>query len=99
MIPMRDGTKLHTEIWRDKAQKAKLPFLITRSPYGWSRAKNIFESYYSDLAKDGYIFVFQDIRGRYQSEGTFVMQRPVRDHNDPKAIDEGSDTYDSIEWL
>jgi putative CocE/NonD family hydrolase len=53
----------------------------------------------SDLARDGYIFVFQDIRGRYKSEGQFVMQRPLRDRRNPKSIDEGSDTYDTIEWL
>ena len=100
MIPMRDGLKLHTEIWRDPAQSAaKLPFLITRSPYGWGRAKNVLERSYNDMVKDGYIFVFQDIRGRYQSEGTFVMQRPVCPDVSGKCVDEGTDTYDSIEWL
>ena len=55
---------------------------------------------YSDLADDGYIFVFQDIRGRYKSEGFFVMQRPPRPVDSPAmAIDEGTDTYDTIEWL
>src|SRR5437016_14590221 len=51
------------------------------------------------MIPDGYIFVFQDIRGRYGSEGKFVMQRPVRDPENAKAIDEGRDTYDSIDWL
>ncbi len=51
------------------------------------------------MIPDGYIFVFQDIRGRYGSEGKFVMQRPVRNPKDPKAIDEGTDTYDTIDWL
>src|SRR5260370_37896327 len=54
---------------------------------------------YAEMIPDDYIFVFQDIRGRYGSEGTFVMQRPVRDAKNPKAIDEGTDTYDTIDWL
>jgi putative CocE/NonD family hydrolase len=52
-----------------------------------------------ELADEGFIFVFQDIRGRYQSAGTFVMQRPLRDPSKPNSIDEGTDTYDTIEWL
>jgi putative CocE/NonD family hydrolase len=51
------------------------------------------------LADDGYIFVFEDLRGKFGSEGTFVMQRPARDPSDAKALDEGTDTYDTIEWL
>jgi len=51
------------------------------------------------MAKQGYLFVYQDIRGRYKSEGTFEMQRFMRDKNDPKSIDESTDTYDAIEWL
>ena len=54
---------------------------------------------YKELIREGYIFVFQDIRGRYKSEGKFVMMRPPRDQSDPKAIDEGTDTYDTIDWL
>jgi len=99
MIPMRDGIKLHTEIWTAKGSREALPFLIERSPYGWARAKATIETSFEDLSKDGYIFVFQDIRGRYQSEGQFVMLRPVRDKSDLKSIDESSDTYDTIEWL
>src|SRR5262249_37662054 len=52
-----------------------------------------------ELTAEGFIFVMQDIRGRFQSEGQFVMLRPMRDRKDPKAIDESSDTYDTIEWL
>src|SRR5258708_23528381 len=48
---------------------------------------------------DGYVFVFQDIRGRYGSEGQFVMNRPVHDASNPKGVDESTDTYDTIEWL
>lgn len=99
MIPSRDGVRLHSEIWRPKAQTGPLPFLMQRTPYGLARTKANLETSFVDLAREGYIFVFQDIRGRYQSEGQFVMQRPVRDPKDSKAIDEGSDTYDTIEWL
>jgi putative CocE/NonD family hydrolase len=57
------------------------------------------QHYLKDLADDGYIFVFQDIRGRYKSEGQFVMLRLPRDKSDAKAIDEGTDTYDTIDWV
>lgn len=99
MIPMRDGVRLHTEVWRDPAQTAALPFLINRTPYGVSSAKSILERSYNDLAQEGYIFIFQDIRGRYASEGSFVMQRPVCPDRAPACIDEGTDTYDTIEYL
>ena len=54
---------------------------------------------YRELVAEGYIFVFQDIRGRFKSEGTFVMQRPPRDRRDARAIDESTDAYDTIAWL
>ena len=102
MIPMRDGVRLHTEICVPKNAADSLPFLITRTPYGindddqgFSRAFGI----YRELIPSGFIFVFQDIRGRFQSEGQFVMQRPPRDRGNPKSIDEGTDTYDTIDWL
>ena len=101
MIPMRDGVKLHTELWRPTtaSPNEKLPFLIQRSPYGWARAKTVIETSFDDLALERYLFIFQDIRGRYQSEGQFVMQRPLHNKAVPKSIDEGTDTYDTIEWL
>ena len=102
MIPMRDGVRLHTEIYVPKKSAERLPFIITRTPYGQSLDKEglnrTLESY-EDLVRDGYIFVFQDIRGRYKSEGQFVMLRKPRDKRDPKAIDESTDAYDTIEWL
>ena len=52
-----------------------------------------------DLAREGYIFVCGDIRGRYKSEGEFVMMRPLADHKDPKAMDESTDAYDTVAWL
>jgi len=100
MIPMRDGVKLHTVIFTPKDQKEKLPFLMLRTPYGVNDNRSPErQGYIKDMAEDGYIFVFQDIRGRYLSEGTFKMQRFSRDKKDPKAIDESSDTYDTIDWL
>jgi len=102
MIPMRDGIKLHTEIYIPKKQKENLPFIIERTPYGLSDDKKGFSKsliLYTEMIPEGYIFVLQDIRGRYGSEGKFVMNRPPRDHNDAKAIDESTDTYDTIDWL
>ena len=99
MIPMRDGIRLHTLVYSPKTRTAPLPFLIHRSPYGWDSAAQFINAALSDLARDEYFLVFQDIRGRYKSEGQFVMQRPVRDPKDAKSIDEGTDTYDTIEWL
>ena len=58
-----------------------------------------FTTYLKALADEGYIFVFQDIRGKFGSEGAFVMQRPARAPGDTTALDEGTDTYDTIEWL
>ena len=99
-IPMRDGLKLHVEIFWPANAQAPLPFLFQRTPYGVAGAAERLTAGYSDLAEEGYIFVFQDIRGRYKSEGTFVMQRPPRPVDSPsQAIDEGTDTWDSIEWL
>jgi putative CocE/NonD family hydrolase len=100
MIPMRDGVKLHTVIFTPKDQKEKLPFLMLRTPYGVNDYPSPEkQGYIKDMADDSYIFVFQDIRGRYLSEGTFKMQRFNRDKKDPKAIDESSDSYDTIDWL
>jgi uncharacterized protein len=101
MIRARDGVKLHTLIFAPKKATMKLPFLIERSPYGFTgdRAERSLGRRYKELADEGFIFVFQDIRGRYQSEGLFKMLRPVRDPRKPDSIDEGTDTYDTIEWL
>ncbi len=100
MIPMRDGVRLHTEIYVPKNAREPLPILMTRTPYS-SRGfrDSLNRGSYQELAEDGYIFVAQDIRGRYESEGQFVMLRPPRDKRDPKAVDESTDTYDTIEWL
>jgi putative CocE/NonD family hydrolase len=100
MIAMRDGVKLFTIVYVPKDKKGPLPFIMLRTPYGIdTRGPSSFQSYLKDLADEGYIFVFQDIRGRHKSDGTFVMSRAPRDLKDPKAIDENTDTNDSIDWL
>jgi len=102
MIPVRDGIKLHTEIYASKKITEPLPILFERTPYGISDPENGFGrklGRYADLIPDGYIFVFQDIRGRYGSEGKFVMLHPIHDPSDVHGIDESTDTYDTIEWL
>jgi putative CocE/NonD family hydrolase len=102
MIPMRDGVKLHTEIYTPKDRNVALPIFIERSPYGISapdKGHSPILHRYAELWPDGYIFVFQDIRGRYGSEGSFEMNRPVHDPSDPKGVDESTDTYDTIDWL
>jgi len=101
MIPMRDGLKLYTVIWTPENAAEPLPFLMDRTPYdAGSRNAASLKARYRELVDDGYIFVFQDIRGRYRSEGEFVMIRPLRENKaDPRATDETTDTYDTIEWL
>ena len=102
MVPMRDGVRLHTEIYVPKNSAEPLPFIFERTPYGLNDDEKGFTAkfgIYQELIPEGYIFVFQDIRGRYGSEGQFVMLRNPRHKGDPKAIDESTDTYDSIEWL
>jgi putative CocE/NonD family hydrolase len=102
MITARDGVKLHTEIYTPKGATEPAPIVFERTPYGCDDDDNGYSrklGRYAEMIPDGYTFVFQDIRGRYGSEGIFLMQRPVRDPNDSKGIDEGTDTYDSIDWL
>jgi putative CocE/NonD family hydrolase len=107
LIPMRDGVRLFTSIYTPKDQSKKYPIIMRRSPYSCSpygadtyttRIQNM------DLARAGYIFVFQDVRGRYMSEGNFVDVRPYIPTNDPspkgkKQTDEATDTYDTVDWL
>lgn len=99
MIPVRDGVKLHTVIFTPKDQTGPLPILFERTPYGATDDEHELRGRYGELADDGYIFAFQDIRGRFKSQGEFVMQRPVRDKTNPKAVDESTDAYDSIDWM
>ncbi len=100
MIPMRDGIKLHTIILKPGDIATPLPFLVQRTPYGVDgTTRASFFGGRPELARAGYIYVAQDIRGRYKSEGEFVMSRPQADHHDPKAVDESTDTYDTVDWL
>lgn len=100
MIPMRDGIKLHAVILKPADIAMPLPILMQRTPYGVDgTTRASFFSQRPELARDGYIYVAEDIRGRYKSEGRFVMSRPLLDHHDPKAIDESTDTYDTVDWL
>jgi putative CocE/NonD family hydrolase len=101
MIPARDGVKLHVVILKPSDIAAALPFLIQRTPYGCDEtSRGSFFGGRPELAREGYIYVCGDIRGRYKSEGEFVMSRPMMaDHKDPKSVDESTDTYDSVDWL
>ncbi len=110
MIPMRDGVKLHTVILVPK-RATHAPVLLTRTPYdadsltthaasahlgpalqGYDNATDV-------IVDGGYIRVVQDIRGKYHSEGDFVMNRPLRGSLNPTDVDESTDTYDTIDWL
>lgn len=104
-ITMRDGVKLFTSIYipRDISPKNKYPFLMERtcynvSPYGENKFPTELTTN-NFLEKDKYIFVFQDVRGRYMSEGTFTNMTPQVEHKTKKDIDESTDTYDTIDWL
>jgi uncharacterized protein len=103
-IPMRDGIRLFTAAYVPKDHTSPYAILLKRTPYsvgpyGSDRyAENLGPS--SLMAKEGYIFVYQDVRGRWMSEGQFEHVRPHRPiKNSNKEIDEGTDTYDTIDWL
>jgi putative CocE/NonD family hydrolase len=110
MIPMRDGVKLHTVILVPKGAKAA-PVLMTRTPYDAialtthehsSHLAPTLQGYDNavDVITDGgYIRVVQDIRGKYGSEGDYVMARPLHGPQNPTPVDESTDTYDTIDWL
>jgi putative CocE/NonD family hydrolase len=100
MIPMRDGVKLFAVVLRPTDVSAPLPIIMERTPYGVADndAENIGPQL-PELSVSGYIFVFEDIRGRYKSEGKFVMMRPLADHKDAKQVDESTDAYDTVAWL
>ncbi|MBS0373745.1 MAG: CocE/NonD family hydrolase [Proteobacteria bacterium] len=101
-IRTRDGVELHTEIYTPLDQREALPIILVRSPYGLRPDKAGYSSWlreYPHLLRDGYIFAFQDARGKGGSTGQYVTAGPVRDRKDPKATDESTDTYDTIDWL
>ncbi len=103
-IPMRDGVKLHTIIYSPKDLTQKYPMLLTRTPYGIGPYEA--DKFRTRLGpsplfhKEGYIFVYQDVRGRWQSEGVFENMRPQKtERTSPKDFDESTDAYDTIDWL
>ena len=102
MIPMRDGIKLYTVILAPAHSTEALPILIQRTPYGASKDEsyNIYKvPYLAELARGGYIFVFQDIRGKYKSEGTMEIHQPLIHRKIKGAVDESTDTWDAVDWL
>jgi putative CocE/NonD family hydrolase len=113
MVPMRDGIKLHTVILvpRSATRTKPAPILLTRTPYNADELTNHTPSphlgpllYGYDNATDvivqgGYIRVVQDVRGKYGSEGDYVMNRPLHGPQNPTPVDHATDTYDTIDWL
>lgn len=100
MIPVRDGVRLYTQVYSPTRTDEQFPILLLRTPYGLGDLTPAqFIAVLPELAAEGFILVRQDIRGRFKSEGQFVMLRQPRDPKDQKAIDESTDTYDTIEWL
>jgi uncharacterized protein len=110
MIPMRDGVRLHTVILvPTRAHDA--PILLTRTPYNATALTSHAESSHLEsvlngydnatevILEDGYIRVVQDVRGKYGSEGDYVMTRPLRGPLNPTLVDHATDTYDTIDWL
>ncbi len=110
MIPMRDGVKLHTVILIPKGAK-DAPILLTRTPYDATKLTSHeasahlgptlqgYDNATDVIVEDGYIRVVQDIRGKYGSQGDFVMNRPLHGPLNPTPVDESTDTYDTIDWL
>ncbi len=110
MIPMRDGMKLHTVILVPKGAK-NAPILLTRTPYNATELTshaasshlgpilNGYDNATEVIVEGGYIRVVQDVRGKYGSEGDYVMNRPLRGPLNPTNVDHATDTYDTIDWL
>lgn len=100
-ISMRDGVKLFTTIYKPVGMKGKLPIIMLRTPYGATSKDTVnfsTKAYYSALAPEGYIFVFQDIRGKFRSEGKMEMNKPLYHLTNAKTVDESTDCYDSANW-
>jgi len=97
---MRDGVKLYTIVYSPVDISETHPILITRTPYSCGPyGKNKFKNLSSHLVDDKYIFVYQDVRGKYMSQGEYVNVRPYIPNKSRNEIDESSDTYDTIDWL
>ncbi len=107
MIPMRDGVKLHAVVIVRKGLTGA-PIIMDRTPYNSDKRTHLEESAhatsivrppYAELIDAGYILVLEDVRGKYKSEGDYVMNRPLRGPLNPTAVDHATDTYDTIDWL
>ena len=104
-IPMRDGKKLFTALYIPKDTSVAHPILFNRTPYScypYGEDKinaRLYDSYWINYLKQGYIIAIQDVRGRWMSEGDFVDVRPFNPTKKGKEIDEASDSYDAIEWM
>jgi putative CocE/NonD family hydrolase len=106
MIPMRDGIKLFTQVYTPKDKSQTYPILFTRTPYNAAPKGEEKINYRNvlgpnmDFVKEKYIFVRQDVRGKFLSEGEFLQVRPIlKEYRSKKDVDEATDTYDTIEWL
>ncbi len=105
MIPMRDGIKLFTAFYIPKDTSVQHPILFNRtpytsSPYGEDKFNTrLYESYWLNYLKEGYIIAIEDVRGKFMSEGEFIDVRPFNPNKKGNEIDEASDTYDAIEWM
>lgn len=102
-IPMRDGTRLFTSIYMPKDTRQKYPILLNRTPYtvapyGVDKFKPYLGNF-PEMSRSGYIFVYQDVRGKWMSEGVYENIRPTRTDINGHQIDESTDTYDTIDWL
>ena len=101
-IPMRDGAKLFTAVYMPKSGTQNSPILLVRTPYS---VRPYGEDEYpsglrpGSLMEEGYIFVYQDVRGKYMSEGEFEAVRPHIPNKEAGEFDESTDTYDTVEWL
>jgi hypothetical protein len=102
MIPMRDGVKLFTSIYEPKDKSVRYPILMNRTPYTVQPYGETIRNVLGPnqlYAREGYIFVYQDVRGRWMSEGEFEDVRPDIENRTPRDIDESTDAYDTIDWL
>lgn len=105
-VEMRDGIKLHTQVYTPKDTSITYPIIYCRSPYSSFAYGEGFQGYFGFLGpgpkfiEEKFIFVVQDVRGRFMSEGDFEVMRPnTADWNDPKQADESTDAWDSIDWM
>jgi uncharacterized protein len=100
-IPVRDGTRLFAIVLSPRGASQPLPIMLIRTPYSAAREFRTAElpPRYKELGEDGYIFVTEDIRGRYGSKGEFVTSRAQADPRSPKGTNESTDAYDTIDWL